>query len=157
MDGALQALSDSAIAEALRRPGVAYPLVNAGHIFSLALLVGSVTILDLRLLGLFRAYSLSVLGPPLSQAAAVGISAALVTGVLLFSVRPDEYVGNPAFLSKLVLVAAGVVNASMARALPHWARALADGEVPMALKLAALVSLLVWPAALIAGRWIAFL
>jgi hypothetical protein len=156
MEEALQALANSPIAEALRRPGVAYPLLNAGHIFSLALLVGSVTILDLRLLGLFRACPLRSFAPPLSLMAAVGVAAALASGVLLFSVRPDEYAGNPAFQAKLVLVGLGVVNALIARLLPQWSHALAVNEVPMTLKLSAAVSLLIWPAALIAGRWIAF-
>jgi hypothetical protein len=156
MEGVLQALSDSSMAAALRRPGAAYPLVNAAHIFSLALLVGSVTTLDLRLLGLFRAYSLRAMGPPLSRMAAVGVFCALVSGFLLFSVRPDEYASNPAFRTKLVLVALGIVNGLSVWLLPHWPRALASDNVPMALKLSALFSLLIWPAALVAGRWIAF-
>jgi hypothetical protein len=156
MEDVLQALADSPAAVALRRPGAAYPLVNAAHIFSLALVVGSATTLDLRLLGFFRTYSLRAMGPPLARMAAVGVCFALGSGFLLFIVRPDEYVGNPAFRAKLVLVAAGIANASVARSLPDWSRALAGDDVAIALKLSALVSLLLWPAALIAGRWIAF-
>ena len=156
IEAALQALADWSVAAALRRPGAVYPLLNATHIFSIALIVGAATTLDLRLLGLFRAHPLGALGPPLSRMAAVGVLFALISGFLLFLVQPAAYASNSAFRIKLVLVAAGIANALIVRGLPHWPRALAGGEVSLALKLSALLSLLIWACALVAGRWIAF-
>ena len=94
----LQALAESRLAVALRQPGMVYPLVNAAHIMSLGLVFGTIAVLDLRLLGLFGAYSVRELGPPLSLVSAFGVVLALVTGFLLFSVRPDAYARNAAFL-----------------------------------------------------------
>lgn len=156
MDELLQSLSDWRVAAALRQPGAAYPLLSAAHIFSIALLVGAITTLDLRLLGLFRSHAVGALGPPLSRVAAVGVVFALVSGFMLFVVRPAEYAGNAAFLTKLGLVTMGVVNALIVRRSPHWTRALAGEDVPLALKLPALLSLVIWIGALVAGRWIAF-
>jgi hypothetical protein len=72
-------------------------------------------------------------------------------------VRPLAYVANPAFLLKLGLVALGIANALAVRLNPAWQRALADGGVAGSLRVQALVSLCIWVAAVLAGRWIAFL
>ena len=153
----LQALGDSGLAAWLRRPGPAYPLANAAHILALGVLIGSIVVLDLRLLGLFRGTPVGVLGRLLSGVAAVGLMLAIVTGAMLLSVRPLAYLENPAFRLKLVLVAAGIVNALGVRLNPGWAAALAGGGIDAALKLQALVSLGIWVGVVIAGRWIGFL
>lgn len=153
----LQALGDSGLAVWLRRPGPAYPLANAAHILSLGVLVGTILVLDLRLLGLFRGQPVGVLGPVLSRAAAAGLAAAVATGVVLLSVRPIAYVENPALLVKLGLVGLGILNATLVRLNPGWPVALAGGRVTASLRLQALASLAIWIAAVVAGRWIGFL
>ena len=100
----LQALSEWSVAAALRQSRIAYPLLNAAHIMSIGLLLGSIVTLDLRLLGLFRGFPIAGFGPPLWRVAAFGLILAMVTGFLLFSTRPLTYAGNPAFLPKLVLL-----------------------------------------------------
>lgn len=157
IEALLQPLSEWSVAAALREPGAAYPLLNAAHIFSIGLIIGAIVTLDLRLLGLFQAYAVGALGPPLSRVAAIGITLAVISGFLLFVTQPVTYAGNPAFLIKLALVALGIANALILRFLPHWQRALAGGEVDIALKLPALFSLLIWVGALVSGRWIGFL
>jgi hypothetical protein len=152
----LQALEASALAQALRRSAVLYPLVNAAHVLGIGLLLGAITTLDLRVLGAFRRAPLPVLGPPLVRMAAAGLGLALTTGLLLFSVRPVEYAANPAFLAKLGFILLGLLNVLALRRSAGWARALAGGGIGPALRLAALVSLLAWLGALLAGRWIAF-
>ncbi|MGO8141047.1 DUF2214 domain-containing protein, partial [Rhizobium leguminosarum] len=61
----------------------------------------------------FRKVPVEIVAPFLSRAAGVGLSAAIVTGVCLFSVRAVEYSGNPAFLAKLCLIALGLLNLSI--------------------------------------------
>ncbi|MDJ0389105.1 DUF2214 domain-containing protein [Roseomonas sp. E05] len=157
MEGWLQLLSDWPVAVALRRSAVLYPLVNAAHILSFGVVLGAIVTLDLRLLGLFRRHALAALGPPLSCVAGMALAGAALTGFLLFSTRPAAYVENPAFLAKLALVALGLLNALALRAGRSWRTALEGGPVPNRVRLAALVSLLVWPGAVLAGRWIGFL
>lgn len=153
----LQALSDSALAATLRQPGPIYPLLNAAHILAIGLVVGTIGTLDLRLLGVFRASSLAHLAPPLSRMAAAGIVLALVTGLLLFSVRPVAYAQNPALLAKLGLVVLGVANAAVLHRRAAWDGVLAHGTVGPGVKLQAVLSLLLWTGAVVAGRWIGFL
>ena len=140
----------------LRGSVPAYALVNAGHILGLGLLVGAIAALDLRLLGAFRTVAVAPLAGMLERVAGAGLILALVTGLLLLSVRPAAYLANPAFLAKLALVAAGVLNAGLLRMSRDW-RGLSDGApVTRRIRLAAAVSLVIWVSAVICGRWIAF-
>jgi hypothetical protein len=96
VEGWLQALQGWELAALLRRSVYVYPLVNAAHVFSLALLIGAILPADLRMLGLFQ----GVAAPPflrlMTAIAATGLALAVATGFLLFSVQPLEYAYNPA-------------------------------------------------------------
>jgi hypothetical protein len=140
----------------LQRSGTAYLLVNAAHILGLGLLVGAILPLDLRLLGFFRGVPLAVVGPFLSRAAATGLALAIATGLWLFSVKPAEYLANEAFLWKLALLAAALVNIVVQHRSGAFARALVEGEVRLGVRIAALCSAVLWLSVLVAGRWIGF-
>ena len=153
----LQALADWPIALFLRGSTLAYATLNAAHIFAIGLIVGAIATLDLRVLGLFRGVPLGALARPLTRVAAAGVLFAVATGFLLFSVRPTAYAENPAFLTKIALVAVGVANAFIMRANPDWRIARQDGPIAASVRLGAAASLLNWAAAVFAGRWIGFL
>lgn len=153
----LLSLGETAMATALRQSSIAYPLASSAHIAGLSLLVGSIITLDLRLLGILRRGRLSELAPLLSRTAAAGLILAMATGLLLFSVQPEHYLDNRAFLIKLGIIALAIANAVLIHCLPQW-RALQHGESPaFRLKIAAGFSLGLWLSVLLAGRWIAFL
>jgi len=154
---ALQALAAWPGAALLRRSSLAYLLLNAAHIASIGLIVGAIVPLDLRLVGLFRRHPLPVLASFLTRIAAVGIVLTVLTGVLLFSVRPAEYVANPAFLAKLGLIAIGAANALLLRRSRPWRSVAAGGPVHRRVRFAAVLSIVAWMGAVVAGRWIGFL
>lgn len=141
----------------LQRSGTTYLFVNAAHIAALGGLVGAVVALDLRLLGAFRSVPLAIIGPFLSRMAAWGLGLAVLTGFLLFSVRPAEYADNVAFLCKVGLLAAGVLNAWAVHRGTWWRQALDVGAAPTGLRVQALCSMLIWLSVVVAGRWIGFL
>lgn len=142
----------------LQRSGTAYLLVNAAHIAAIGVLAGAIVALDLRLLGIGRAVPLASAGPYLSRIAAAGLGLAVLTGAWLFATQPDTYLDNTAFLAKLALVAAGVVNALCLHTRPVWQRVLrSDAVAPVSVRLQAVGSLLLWFSAIVAGRWIGFL
>lgn len=140
----------------LQRSGTAYLLVNAAHILGVGLLVGAILPLDLRLLGFFRGVPLQVVGPFLSRAAATGLVLALATGLWLFTVKPADYLANEAFLWKLGLLAAALVNIAVQHRSGAFARALKDGEPGTGVRVVALCSAVLWLSVLVAGRWIGF-
>lgn len=144
-------------ADWLRRCMVAYVLVNAAHIAGLGMLLGSIVTLDMRLLGLFRQAPLPALAQVLTRTAASGLVLAIISGAWLFLVNAPEYVNNTAFLSKLVLVTLGVINALLLHSRRHWLLAIREGQPNLPVRVHALLSLMLWPAALVAGRWIGFM
>ncbi|OZI56079.1 DUF6644 family protein [Bordetella genomosp. 4] len=145
------------LAAMLRRSGTAYLLVNAGHVASIGLLFGAIAALDLRLLGAARTLPLATAGPYLSRLAAAGLLAALLTGMCLFAVNPQNYLDNSAFLAKLGLLALGIANALWLHYGGPWRQAMQSESIPTRVKLHAAMSLFVWLGAIVAGRWIGFL
>jgi hypothetical protein len=153
----LQALSEWPGAAMLRRFQIVYLLVNAAHILSVGLVFGTIIALDLRILGLFKQYPIGTLGPPLSRVAAVGVALAILTGLMLFSVRPIAYIHNSAFLIKVGIVGLAIANALLLNHNRHWRIALMNSEPSRRVQLSALLSITLWVSAVVAGRWIGFL
>ncbi|WP_422365543.1 hypothetical protein [Pelagibius sp.] len=156
---ALTALQNMALPTALRTSRWVYPLVNAGHILGLALLFGAILSFDLRLLGLWRDEPIRPLARILLPVAVSGLSLSLFTGLLLFSVSAAKYAATPLFQVKLLLILAAVANALLLRRAADWTLA----QVPeMAmnsarLRLAGGLSLLLWLAVILCGRFLAYI
>lgn len=138
------------------REGWHYPIVNTLHLVGLALLVGPILLLDLRLLGLGRGFAPGAVSAAVTPIAASGLLLMAVSGLALLAADATALVDNRVMLLKLILVALGVANALafrvlQRRRLPTWQRA-----VPLAARLQACLSILLWMAALVAGRMIAY-
>nr|WP_267956628.1 hypothetical protein [Halomonas sp. MCCC 1A17488] len=128
-----------------------YAAINALHVLGIALLIGAIVALDLRLLGWRQHLALRELGRLLQPVALVGLVLAMTTGSMLFLADPAGYAGMPLFRLKLVLVALGLANALLLNLGPGLAQA-----TPRRLLVAGTLSLLLWPAVLLAGRFLAF-
>jgi hypothetical protein len=156
---ALTALQNLEPVAALRTSRWVYPLVNTAHIAGLALLVGAIAPLDLRLLGAWRSVPLHLLARVLQPVAAAGLALAVAAGLALFAVSATKYAATPVFLVKLVLIAAALANAALLRRHPDWVLARVPGlaaEPGPRLKAAAAVSLGLWLAIILCGRFIAY-
>ena len=153
MESLFAALEGTALAQTLRSSRWAYATVNAAHIFAIALLIGSVVPLNLRLLGVWRGISREAVVRVLAPVAASGLILALLTGPLLFSVRAREY-GEVEFLQlKLIFIAVGVLS-TLALC---WTHGFLLRDAPRArLAAHAVFSTLCWLGALVCGRLIAF-
>jgi hypothetical protein len=155
----LGALQDAALIGALRSSHWVYPIVNAGHVVGLALLFGAIVPLDLRLIGFWQRVPIGAMARMLLPVAIAGLSLAVLTGALLFSVSAVKYAGMTVFQAKLLLILAALANAL----LLHRARAWAvhqgtelQGTTPR-LRLAGVLSIGCWLAAIFAGRMIGYL
>lgn len=148
---ALNALEASGIATHLRFSRWTYPLVNFGHILGIALLVGSIVPLDLRLMGVWPTVARRDLERVLVPVAAVGLTLAVVMGLLLFSVQARDYAGLRVFQAKMVLIVLGTLNALGAEVRRRRAAPLPALDAAMAG-----VSLVCWIAALLAGRLLGY-
>ena len=153
MEVLFAALEGTAFAQALRGSRWAYAGVNAVHIFAIALLVGSIVPLNLRLLGAWRGIPREAVVRVLAPVAASGLILALFTGTLLFSVRAREYSGIGFLQIKLSFIAIGIFSA-LALCLSHG---FLLKDAPRARLVGhAVLSTVCWLGALACGRLIAF-
>jgi hypothetical protein len=150
------ALQESALGHVMRSSPALYPAVEILHILGFVVLVGSILALDLRVLGLGRAIALQPMAQLLLPLSRFGFLLAISMGFLLFSADAAHVVKNPAFQTKLLLIAAALVNVVIAHAGP-WRQVERWGdEAPGGAKATALISLLVWLSVVCAGRLIAY-
>ena len=155
----LSALQDVALVDALRGSHWVYPIVNAGHIVGLALLFGAIVPLDLRLIGFWPRTPLGPLARMLLPVAIAGLALAVLTGGLMFSVSAVKYAGMTVFQAKLLLILAALANALLLHRTSAWAARHGDGPRDMTprLRLAGMLSIGCWLAAIFAGRMIGYL
>lgn len=118
----------------------------------IALLVGAIVVLDLRLLGVWRAIPLAALARPTTTVAGTGLALALLTGAALFTVQAEEYAANPFLYVKFAAIGLGLVNLAALR----WTRGWREERRQRRAALAGGLSLLAWLVALVAGRLIAY-
>jgi hypothetical protein len=130
-----------------------FPAVQSLHFIGFALSIGTIAIVDLRLLGLgMRRQAPDELAVDLAPWTAAGIALMLITGPLMFSTDAVTYHNNPSFQFKMVcLMLALVFHFTLHR------RAVHPDVPPVVAKLAAATSLLLWTAVVAGGRMIAFI
>jgi hypothetical protein len=156
---ACQWLSSTSVGTALRESTFVYPVIETVHVLAIILLVGTVAMVDLRLLGVVmkreRASAVVRQILPLTWA---GFAVMLLSGSLLFWANAGKYYSNPAFRVKLVLLFLVGLNPlvfhlTTFRSVASWDD---TGVTPIGAKLAALFSLTLWSGTIIAGRAIAY-
>ncbi|HXB62725.1 MAG TPA: DUF6644 family protein [Acidobacteriaceae bacterium] len=135
-----------------------FPIVETVHVLALTVVVGSVAMMDLRLLGVGskdRAAS-EVISSSLPWAWSA-FAVAFVAGSMLFSSKAATYYVILPFRIKMLCLALAAVNMLVfhfytARGMAAWDR----GTPPRAARFAAACSLTLWVVIVAAGRWIGF-
>lgn len=140
----LAAIEQLAPVEALRASFIAYPLVNAAHVGAVGVLLASLLFLHSRAAGFFPAFSSRDAEATFRRVAFAAFGLAALTGTALFSINAREYAANPAFLVKLLLIVVAGLNFVLYFAVSFWRKG------------GAIASAILWPAVLIAGRFIGF-
>ena len=130
-----------------------FPAVQSLHFIGFALSIGTIAIVDFRLLGLgMRRQAPADLAADLAPWTRLGIAVMLTTGPLMFSTDAVAYHYNPSFQFKMAcLTLALLFHFTLHR------RAVHPDVPPIAAKLAAATSLLLWTAVVAGGRMIAFI
>jgi hypothetical protein len=153
-------LEGSALGHAMRGAGVwTYGLVNLIHILGVSSLFGSLLLLDLRLLGLWRRVPLASIATAAVPVSRAGFTVAAVSGVCLIVTNATEYVGNPFLLIKFPAIALGLLNVAVLETRPAWrARHVQTPTSAESRRLAIMggTSLLCWSVAIASGRMIGY-
>jgi uncharacterized membrane protein SirB2 len=140
------------IVSALRNVWGLPPIVQSVHILSIACVMASIVMIDLRALGwAVPSQSLSEMKNRLTPWFWSALVLLFLSGVVFVIARPRRYFANPIFGYKfLFLFVALVFSVSLLLMLRK-----SDRQRP-ALKLVAAGSLLSWLGVMLAGRWIAY-
>ena len=129
---------------------VAYPALEVLHITGIALLLGSLLVLELRVWGLGPELPLRPLARLSLGITATGFALVAFSGLLMFAGHPNEMLANRAFLIKLGLVQVAGLNAVWFHGRDSLARCDAVARAQT------VVSTGLWIGAIICGRWIAY-
>ena len=159
LDKLLEAIETSPVGTAIAESGVLFPTIETGHVIALALVVGSIGMMDLRLIGLAgKKHAVTRLASDVLPWTWIAFVFAVITGALLFASSASTYWANPFFKVKLVLLALAGVNMAIFhfityRTVHQWD---IDAPTPSGAKLAGLLSLAFWIGVVVCGRWIGF-
>ena len=152
LDQVLGLVAAFGLATGVTRSTVVYALTSASHVLGIALLIGPILLVDLRLLGWLQSLNQAAI-ITLRRTATCGALLALSSGFVLFSARPFDYAANRVFLAKLVVITAALANALMF----EWRmRRAPTGMTLSTAPLFGVASIALWISALLLGRWIAF-
>ena len=155
----LQSLQETSIATAVREDESLFPWIECVHVLALTTVIGSIAIVDLRLLGLASrdrgvAQTTAAVLPVTWTAFAV----AVLTGGLLFASNATTYGHNFYFQMKMALIVAAGLNMAVYHSfLSTTVAAWHTPELtPLRARLAGGLSLSLWIAIAASGRWIGF-
>ncbi len=155
----LKWLETTALAVQIRDSLLLFPLLEAIHVIGLALVFGTIIVIDLRLLGIASSER------PFHKVAAdilkwtwAAFALTALTGALMFLTNATVYYNNFYFQMKMLLLLLSAVNMlafelTARRTVSQWDSA---RSAPPAGKRVALASLLIWLGVIFAGRMIGF-
>ena len=132
----------------------AYPTILTLHTFGLAIVVGINAVIDVRLLGMAKRIPVSTLRslfPIIWWAFALNF----VTGIVLFMSDATNKAGQTVFYVKLSMIAFALLVTRLIWKTLH--RDALDSEIPANLRTLAILSLILWTAAIVSGRLLAYL
>jgi uncharacterized membrane protein len=155
----LEGLQASSLAVFIHKKAWAFTTVEVVHVFAVAMVIGTIAIVDLRLLGVastkrpFAELSRQVL--PFTWAA---FALAVIAGSLLFITRATDYVVNPVFWIKMALIVLAGINMMIfefitVRDVQKWNL---NPTPPPPARLAGGISIACWLLVIACGRLIGF-
>jgi hypothetical protein len=152
-------LEGTAVSRAVTYYSWIWPACETLHFAGLALLIGNVGLLDLRMLGAAKRLPLAPL-TRLVRWGVLGFAVNLLTGIVFFVGAPSQYVNNIAFQYKLLFIALAGANLAVFN-LSGVARAVGvlgpGDDAPASAKIIAATSLFLWVGVVFWGRMLPFI
>ncbi|OSZ75263.1 hypothetical protein [Hydrogenophaga sp. IBVHS1] len=128
----------------------AYPMLEVVHLLGVALLLGNLVLLELRVFGWGAALPVEPLARLSLGLAVCGFALAAVSGLLMFGTQPGELLANRVFTAKMALIMLAGCNAGWFHA--RRSLQLQDGAARALMTL----STVLWLLVLTCGRWIGY-
>jgi hypothetical protein len=155
----LKWLEESGLAARIRDSLLLFPLIESTHVFGLALVFGTIAVIDLRLLGLAsNRRPFTRMASEILKWTWAAFALTAVTGALMFITNAPVYYHNFYFRTKMALLALSGINMfvfemTAGRTIRGWDQA---PSTPRAGKVAAGLSLAIWIGVIFMGRMIGF-
>ena len=155
----LEGLQSTRVGTAVRESGWMFPIIECVHVLAITFVVGTIAMVDLRLLGLTsRRRAVTRLTSEVLPWTWGGFVVAVISGGLLFSSAAVKYFNNTPFRLKMALLLLAAINMAIfhtvtERSIHHWDE---HPSPPLAAKVTGALSLLLWCGVIAAGRWIGF-
>jgi hypothetical protein len=152
-------LKETSLSTTIRESDWVFPTIESVHVVAFVLVVGTISVVDLRLVGLASrgrsAHDLTERLLPITWSAFV---VAAIAGLLLFAAKPVTYASNGFFLAKLALLALAGLNMAAFHLFVHkrLAGLPAGAPEPLGARLCGFASLALWIGVVACGRWIGF-
>jgi hypothetical protein len=154
----MHAIENQPYAVAIARSQWLFPFFETLHVLALTLVVGSVAMMDLRLLGVgSRERPVTELTATVLPWTWSAFAVAAICGLLLFSSKAAIYYLNLPFRLKMICMGLAALNMLVfhtifERDVVRWNL----GTPPLRVRIAGGVSLFLWVVIVAAGRWIGF-
>ena len=155
----LKSLAESGLAARIRDSLFLFPLLESTHVIGLALVFGTIAIIDLRLLGLASAQrSFQRMASDILKWTWGAFALTALTGALMFTTNAPVYYHNFFFRTKMLLLALTGINMlvfelTAGRTIHAWDKA---PSAPPAGRAVAVLSLVMWIGVIFMGRLIGF-
>jgi hypothetical protein len=159
VDPFLKSLEASGLATSIRDSLFLFPLIESTHVFGLALVFGTISIIDLRLLGIASTQrSFQRMASDILKWTWAAFALTALTGALMFSTNARVYYHNSFFRTKMLLLALSGLNMlvferTARRTIHSWDK---SPTAPPAGKAVAALSLAMWISIICMGRLIGF-
>jgi hypothetical protein len=143
---------------AMRESEWIFPFIETVHVLALSVLLFPTALMDLRLMDLvMRDERISQVRSQLMPWIWSGFAAMIVSGIFVLWSHPVKYYNSPFARAKAVLLILAGVNAvvfelTRGRDVAAWDH----GHIPLKVKLAGGISLIVWIGIVVMGRAIAY-
>jgi hypothetical protein len=155
----LKSLEASGLATKIRDSIFLFPMLESIHVLGLALVFGTISIIDLRLLGLASTHrSFQRMASDILKWTWAAFALTVLTGSLMFTTNATVYYHNFYFRAKMLLLLLTGINMlffelTAARTIHNWDQA---PSAPRAGKAVAALSLVMWIGVICMGRLIGF-
>jgi hypothetical protein len=130
---------------------LAYPLLEVAHVVGIALLVGNLALFELRVWGFGAQLPVPALARLALRLSLGGFVLIGASGLLMFAGQAGDLLANQAFVLKMGLVLLAGLNAASFHARGGLAKLDRTARVQTVLSMG------LWLAVIICGRWIAYL
>jgi hypothetical protein len=153
-----QFLQGLALARFVAQAPLVFPIVETIHVIAIALVVGSIAVVDLRLLGVsWTARPVTEVAEEVLPWTWGAFAVAAVAGALMFLSAATKYATDLPFQLKMLLLVAAALNMLVFHFVTYrdvevWN----SGRTPRAAKVAAVLSLAFWIAIVTCGRMVSF-